>query len=475
MAIPNQTGSGFTNVQSFLNANQNNGVGSAINNGIQGQVNQFNNDLGSGQSQFNSDIDAAKSNIDLGDSKAKGVADDASNLGAGGSLNDQQVTDYNNFTGSSYGGPTSLNNQSQLQGEANQAQQNADQTKTDSGRQGLLQQYVGQGQYSQGQQGLDNLLLNQTGGQQLQQARQTASSVQPAYNTAVSNATNTADSTANYLKNQQTDLNNQVTTGYQNIGNAAQANYNQLNSTVPTEYNNDLALLNADNGTVNNGNGYTTQLNLNSQLGQILGINSGQNIYDTKGTDLATTLQGPQNLTLAGTTAADKYAQYEALQKLAGNGTNIYQGQDPATVGTYQGISANQDDVQNILGAAQSQYTNQYNNGTFGSNNVLINPTGLYQAGQTGGEWIANPGYQIGANTAQTQIAADQGQLAAHPGAGANPFFANAASGLQGELNNYLGSIGQNRVANYDDSATPADVETAANTFNGIRGKIGAL
>lgn len=459
MAIPNQVGSGFTNIQNIIGANQNNGLGNAIQNGVQGQVNQFNSGLDSSQQQFNKDIDSAKSSIDLGKSQAQTAVSNASNLGAGQSLDNTDYGNFNNFTGSSYSGPTQLNNTNQLQNQAGQIQNTADNTKSDSGRQGLLSQYVGQGQYTQGQQNLDNLLLNQTGGQQLKQTRQIASAVNPSLNNAENNASGLADQTQNYLTNSQTGVKNQAVSGYQGIGNAAQANYNNLSSTVPAQYNNDLALLNADNGiTTGSDHGYTNQMNLTSSLANLLGITNGQDIYGTKGSDLATTLQGPQNLSLAGTTAGDKYAQYEALSKLGGNTSDIYQGSDPSTVGSYKGISADQNAVQNLLNTASQTYQNN-----IAGNNINTNYMDSNGYGNSAGGGLNAPGYLQNVANVQNLVSQDA----------ANPVTQEYSSYLNGQLGNYLASIGQNRAVNIDDGTTSANIEgNSPSSFNAIHGMI---
>lgn len=474
MAIPNQTGSGFTNIQNFLGANQNNGLGSAIQNGVQGQVNNFNSGLQAGQSQFNSDIDAAKSSINLGDTGAKSAINDASNLQGGQDLSNQDQTDYNNFTGSSYNGPTALNNDSQLQSQAGQISNTADQTKTDSGRQGLLQQYAGQGQYTQGQQSVDNLLLNNTGKQALQQTRAIANPVAGTLNNAESDATNQGAQTANYLTGLQQADQGAVTQGYTTRGDAAQANYNQLNSTVPTQFNNYLAALNGNTGVTQTGAtsdptaGYSNDLQLNQNLGNILGLTSGENIYDTTGQQLATQLQGPQNLTLAGTTNADQYAQYEALSKLGNNANNIYNGSDPSTVGTYQGISANQAGVQNLVDQAGATYQNQLNTPNV-INSAATNGYGL--AAGTGPFSSQNIPYggQMSANQAITDLPYVEAANTHY-----NGFLTPQLQALQNGLKNYQGSIGQTRGVSFTDDPNQlvSELDNSAPTFNGIRGRI---
>lgn len=94
--------------------------------------------------------------------------------------NANDVAKFNQFEQGTYQGPTQLSNLSALAAQGQNLQNVGQNAATQGGLQSLLQQYVGGQNYTQGQQGLDSLILGQTGKSQLQnilQSTQNASSI----------------------------------------------------------------------------------------------------------------------------------------------------------------------------------------------------------------------------------------------------------------------------------------------------------
>ena len=198
---PKAQGSGFTNVQDYYGANQNNNLSGAVSSGVQNTSNQANTGLQQSQNQYQQGYNTAQGYQQTGQnlynnlnpyaqSSAWSNDPNAANnaiQSANTTQNQQAVT----ALGQGYSGPTGLNNANQLSAQASALQQLAQGLNTSGGRQAALQQFVGQGQYTQGQQGLDSLLLGQNANS-LNQARtnalQTAANVGNTINKDTANA-----------------------------------------------------------------------------------------------------------------------------------------------------------------------------------------------------------------------------------------------------------------------------------------------
>lgn len=170
--IQQPKGSGFTNINRILQANQQNKLGQAIGSGVQQGANQFKSGLGDAQNQFGANI------ADINNKKQQDVTSvgaTTQKLSAGGSAIGQQEQDSaTRLIAQNYGQDKlagGLNNINNLAGQAQQTEGLARQTGSSEGRQNLLQRFVGKGQYTGGQQRLDNLILGQTGQSELASAR----------------------------------------------------------------------------------------------------------------------------------------------------------------------------------------------------------------------------------------------------------------------------------------------------------------
>jgi hypothetical protein len=159
-------GSGFTNLNRVIGANQNNRLGSTIGANIQGQANQAKQGINQASQNFQQQ---AQANQIGGEQDVQKLNTTLQNpVGA----NEQDVKDFSRFRSGQYQGPRDIENKQQVYGNAQQAEAMGQATGSQLGRQGLLQRYVGNNQYNQGKQNLDSLLLGRTGGNDLRAARQ---------------------------------------------------------------------------------------------------------------------------------------------------------------------------------------------------------------------------------------------------------------------------------------------------------------
>lgn len=206
-----QQGSGFVNLSQFLSANQGNKLGQTLGNQISGAAQQTKQGLGTANEAFQKDLQQNKLNTSQNQQQASNIINQASNLGENQGLNAADTSAFQRLTGGGYNGPKSLSNANQLQSQAEQAQQYGQAVGNQYGRLGLLKSLVGQGNYTQGQASLDNMLLGKA--PELQQAqRQTRGLVGD-----VNNAVNIAGQQAQNVAQQNKQFGNNV------LGQAGQA------------------------------------------------------------------------------------------------------------------------------------------------------------------------------------------------------------------------------------------------------------
>lgn len=223
MALPpnNRKGSGYTNINRVLTANQGNSLGQNVVSGVQNTANQVRNNVQQSQQNFQQeaqknrlDTEEAKKNRDqtIGRfaspvagtqqvannvaqtqqansvapiktaqagpaveqtgapnfAKQSSVAQPTAQSGAVTAIpvnaaTEQEIADFQKYRTGTYAGPKELTDYQTLLGGASDVDMMGDQTRSIGGRQELLKRIVGGQGYTAGQQKLDNLLLGQSG------------------------------------------------------------------------------------------------------------------------------------------------------------------------------------------------------------------------------------------------------------------------------------------------------------------------
>lgn len=170
-----RTGTGFVNLNKYLKANQGSKVGSAIQSGLQGNINTFKTGLGSAQQNFSNAVTGSALDNDVNRQLRESVLSKLSSLnsrdqvaGIGDNNQDDVITQsdiekFGLFRAGEYGGPREIENAGKFLNQSQNLQALGGAVNTQGGRLGLLQQFLGGGQksYTSGQQKLDSLLLGQ--------------------------------------------------------------------------------------------------------------------------------------------------------------------------------------------------------------------------------------------------------------------------------------------------------------------------
>jgi hypothetical protein len=393
VAPGSQSGS-FQNVNAILNANKNSNIAGGIVGADQAQAGQFNQSVGQQAAGATNAINGqwnaatggtggteqqAAQNIqnDVAGTANAGQAGSGWTANAQGNLVNQNATNqYQAALNTQYQAPNV--NWANAQQQAQNFQQQGQNAQSATGQLALLQGQYGSPSYSQGQQSIDQLLLQNNPQEQhnLGQLQQIAGQTQGTLNTAQ----------------------NQVTTAGQgvqnNISQLNQAAQNALTGTIGTTDSNaqDNTAGNYGTGLLGNlgsqaaqevaasNNAYSqAQADINqgnySPLLSVMGVNSGQNTYGLTPTQIAQFLTGPtgsgatptsgSQLTpgLAGTMTAQQANQVNALNQLAGTSgltsslqSQLGLGSAPAQAGTVQAYTPtyNAAGLQTALTNAQS-------------------------------------------------------------------------------------------------------------------------
>lgn len=384
-----QQGSGYTNIQKVLNANQGNQLSSAVGNNLQNTETSAQSNLANSQNQFNQQTQANQANTQGNQQLAQNVLADPSSYTnqSNNPANAQQGSQFTNLLSGQYQGPTSLNNATNIQNQAANVAQQGQALGTSGGRIGLLQQMVGNPQYTSGDANLDSLLLGQSSSPQLQQAKQQALTLQGQVGNAVTGA-------AAQGQQQQAQA--------QQFGKALQG---QLGSDITSQT---AAIQNqaTQNQTANNAQ-YQKAIsdlqsgNVNQQEANALGLTQGENVYNLlNGNNANSFLQeNPNQANVANTATQQQYAQMQALQQLGGQYINqpaqqaLQNFQSPSQAGTY----ATQ---QNLVGN-QPAFNTALTNANTNIQGILANP----QAQQQNAQAMQNILGQYGINPGEGSIA----------------------------------------------------------------------
>lgn len=417
-------GTGFTNLKQVINANRQNRLGSAVTQGTQQVVGGAKQQLGQAQNEFNTGLQQSQQQLTKDQSSAQNalaqIGRNNDEIKAGNSTNNpsttvntQQVgqaipydpnqprpTDQGQQSGSNitagvpqydqqsgnasvnppaqyqtqeqvdafgrlaqgqYQGPRGLNQSDQLQRQASDAESIGQMAGDTEGRRGLLQRFAGQGQYTAGQQRLDNLLLGQTANGALNQARRDSRGLSRNVNQAVDQAS--------LLGNQQdllTRLASQKVKG--DVGSSVNTNEDYLNNATQQAQAQNSNKFNAIKSLLQTGQPlndedakYLEGVYSKGRDAQDSNFLGSKNFLDYL-KDYDNTAVNRQNVS-----SVDDVRRAQALQAYSGAvGRDYNAGLDESKAGTFNnmtGIDVRQNDLDALKKSQQDAYNATYNPG----------------------------------------------------------------------------------------------------------------
>lgn len=534
VSAPTNSGS-YTNLQKYLNANQGfdssqgglggeiasniNNSAQGINQNIQGASNAFNQQAQQAQQSYAvptsyqpvSTAPVSGAMLDTNQTPAGPAASAPSPsqassstpsyqsylnsiIGNAGNAQQSDIQSVNNMANANYAGPTSLNsltgnqNLGALQLQTGNLANQANDTQSEQGRMSLLNQMFGNNNYTQGQQTLDNLLIQNSPQQmaQLNGVNQTANTTQQALNNANTAATGSAaQDTANAQAIQQYTqgaLNSAITGENSALGqqastanaNATAAQNSLLQALQTGQFSNSQAQqLGLQNYATVNPAG-SPALNATQQTAQqqaLAGIANGtapDQLYF--GSSLPTTFSGlsqygivadPTQATAQNVATANQYAQMQNLGQMLGTKANtdisgiLSSYANPSQAGAYAASGSPYTVNQSAFDAANQQAQSQFNaNQQAAGNQAYINS--LQNAPSTDLSLGTNMTYNTALQDAKSgnitgaqQLMGTLGSInGQNYGEFANTAQQNAMSGITGPTNVSIGQALNNIIAN---------------------------
>lgn len=311
--------SGFTNIQRVLGANQNNGLASTVQGGVENIANKTQNQTASDQANYNNQIGQAVQDIKTGNDvnnqlggvnftqNDAGSAQTLQNIGA-----NQQYTQTAQNLQNGYNGPQGLQNAGQLQSQATDLQQTGQGLLSSGGRQAALQRFVNAGpNYTQGKQQLDTMLLGQNP-DALRQAKQDALTTAGQTNQAVNQAQQQAQNISQQYGTTAQNLQNNLSNAGSSLNTALQ---NRLQGIVGTggQASTDLAALQS---RITAGTATDSDRQL---LQNILGGNDNTYTLDRTGLNNIITNGDLSRYNVSNLANQGEGSAYSALRQLSGN------------------------------------------------------------------------------------------------------------------------------------------------------------
>lgn len=313
---PNQQkGTGYTNIQRVLQANTGNQLGQAVGQGIQQAGQQTQQALGQQQQQFQQQTGQAQFNTDANNQLIqRGLSDPTS-------LSPQEQQQFQTLISGQYQGPQGLANTNQLQAQAANVGQLTQGLGTAGGRMGVLQQIVGNPQYTQGQAGLDQLLLGKQGGGALAQAKQAVAKIPGQINQATQGAQAQGQEQTGQAQGFGTDTQGKFGTAVTNLNQQLTDQATKAQSQRDADY--QKAVQDLQSGTIS------------QKEADLLGLSAGQQLTGNALSNVGQFLtEDPTKASAQNIASAQQYATIDALRKLGGN----YSPQDAqAILGQYSG------------------------------------------------------------------------------------------------------------------------------------------
>jgi hypothetical protein len=334
----------FVNLQNYFNANKtddpNQNMGAKLSGKLNDQGQAASQNINKANTDFNNQANSNRNQYNDGLMKTVTTDPNAFYQQTQTDPSNTNVTEFNREQSGNYGGPTQLNNYDKLSADTQNYQNLTNQTGSEAGRFNLLKTYFNNGSYNQGQQNLDNLLMqgdkNQM--QQMGQTRTQAANVASNLQQSALQAQDTGNQYANEAKDTANKVNTSLTGAMGTISDKNAADVQAAN-----DYNTRIQ------GSLSSGKIAAADASkLGLTAGTTYGVNAGS--YFNPGTVNANTV-------------ADKntYQNYDALAHLANTTDTLFT--DPTQLGTNAANTNpfNLKNYQSAVDSAKGSYNAAYN------------------------------------------------------------------------------------------------------------------
>jgi hypothetical protein len=395
----------YPNLQQYMTANQNwnsaqGGLGGEVASNLNSQGQQVNQSAQIAQNAFQNQGNTWQQNTANAENT---FSQGLSNPYGFTQNNPNAMSTANQALNAQYTGAQNLfGNNPNLQQQEQNYTSTAGQTGSESGRYALLQNMFGGNNYTQGEQGLDQALI-QTSPQQMQQlqgAAQQANRTNQNLQNLNAQDVQQAQGWTQYGQQAQQAAAQGLNSAIGNLGSTLQGQYQAAEQSAPQQ-------LAAAQAAINSGN-------ISAQQAQDLGITNGEYFYNVNPGQYAT----QANITQQDTATQQQYQQMQALAQLGGLNASAVNPASSGYLNTYNTanmptqfltpgnyVDYHKADLQSAIANAASTYQNQanplaqtveQNAGAFASN---VTPAGINSGGAFqidpftgGGMWMAPAG-----------------------------------------------------------------------------------
>lgn len=454
-------GTGYVNLQNYVNANNPTQLGNTIANNVSNSANNAVKNLNTSQTQYNTQAGQVQNALMGQQTNAQNALNqiinapstttystDANGNPVQSLTSPTGASQYNNYLNATYQGPSSLSNTTQLQNQATNAQQQANLLGSQGGQQQLLRSFVNQPGYNYNLQNLDSVLLGSNQGVQNQLQGAKTQALQKLSANNVNNVNNVdaqqAALAAQGLQTNQQALNTQGQNATTGINNAINTQLQNLENTSNTNQNNYNAIASGQYA----GTGLSAA--------QQAALTAAQNNKFTSLNNLVN-YNGPTDLTASGAATNPQAAQLAALSQLQGTGAQALSGNIGDAAAAQLNTSGILPSVQNLENTALAQS---------GSNlyNQFNNQSGLGTAGQAALQALYAPSQASQGTGGGDNINGSTGGALSN----SNPLFGNTLT----SASQYLNSLPANN--GYVQSGVAPDVTQLLAAINGYYGLSGA-
>lgn len=340
-----QKGSGqFTNLQSYLEQNAGSHQGEDLAGKVGGVVNQAQQAQTQADQSFRGDVD--KSTVNYNQDLENQIKDNPVSVAQNKDLADQ----FSNEINANYGGPkdfTSSSYYGDLYGKVDEANQQSKASETEPGRFSLLQNYYNRPDYTQGQQKLDQLLVQNDPNSKaaFDNVRAQNTQQQQGFSDLQNSLNQYAKQGAQTTQNTNQKANDQINQQLYDT-------QNQIKDYAAPAYQQQLEGMQKLSGGLNN----RDLSGINPDQLQAMGLNSGQSVY---GADFSKYFTPDTVSGMANYVKPEDYAKYAALSQLSGNPNDFLP--DQSQVGTEIGKPGYSFDQGGFNDYIQSQKTGLQN------------------------------------------------------------------------------------------------------------------
>lgn len=303
--IQQRRGTGFTNLNKILQANQQNKLGEAVGGGVTQQAQTAKQTISGAQQDFGKQADSVRQGLQQAQQFAGQTLQNVAQTGQEANVSDEDAQKFADIRAAQYQGPTELSNADAVKRSSMEASQLGQLTGSAGGREYLLQRFAANPgtAYGSGARQLDMALLGKQGGQALKEARRSSVGLE-----------SQADEALNLAREQGKTLQSQTTGLADDVNNQINAQRDPLLQQLSERKASEETKFNQDKARIQDA---LSRGEISAADAEKLGLNDVSNLYDVDLNQYVNSSITPASE--LGVASREEAARANALAKLSGN------------------------------------------------------------------------------------------------------------------------------------------------------------